>query len=122
MAWTFNVATGMLMDPEGKVIGSGYSGDQADYNTPADESLPDQGPVPAGAWTIGPFFDDPGGKGPVVADLTPVAGTETYGRAGFMVHGDNSECNHTGSTGCIVLARPLREAIAVSGDTVLVVT
>jgi hypothetical protein len=80
------------------------------------ESVHNHGPIPRGAWTIGPFHDDPGGKGPVVAHLTPIEGTETFGRAGFMIHGDNKALNHTASDGCIILARSLRQTIAGSGD------
>ena len=70
------------------------------------------GPIPRGAWRIEPFRDDPGGKGPVVAHLTPIEGTETFGRAGFMIHGDNSALNHSASEGCIVAPRFIRDQIA----------
>jgi hypothetical protein len=70
------------------------------------------GPIPRGAWTIGLFFDDSGGKGPVVSHLTPRDGTETFGRSGFMLHGDNSAADHTASEGCIVAPRFIREQIA----------
>jgi hypothetical protein len=70
------------------------------------------GPIPRGAWTIGEFFDDPGGKGPVVAHLTPCEGTETFGRSGFMIHGDNQALNHSASEGCIVAPRFIRDQIA----------
>ena len=70
------------------------------------------GPIPRGKWEIGAFFDDPGGKGQVVAHLTPCDGTETFGRSGFLIHGDNSALNHSASEGCIVAPRVIREQIA----------
>lgn len=117
--WT---QTGNLFDPEGALKGTGYSGHGEGVNNGALEAVHDVGPIPKGLWRIGPFFDDPGGKGPVVCHLTPLSGTDTHGRSGFMVHGDNAAANHTASEGCIILARPLREAIRDSGDSILNVT
>jgi len=117
--WTYQQSTGILTAPDGSLAGQGYSGHGGGLNNPQAENEPDIGPIPQGAWDIGTFFDDPGGKGPIVAHVTPGPQTETYGRSGFMIHGDNSEGNHTASEGCIILARPLRQAIAASGDTSL---
>lgn len=119
--WTYQQSSGNLVAPDGSLAGTGYSGRGASLNVPEDEGLRDLGPLPAGWWTIGEFFDDPGGKGPIVAHLTPHLGTLTFGRSCFMIHGDNAEANHTASEGCIVLARPLREAIRDSGDSILLV-
>ena len=120
--WTYSQQTGKLTSEDGSIRGVGYSGRGADLNNPAGEADVGQGPIPEGMWTIGPFFSDPGGKGPIVCRLTPEDGTETFGRSGFMIHGDNSESNHTASEGCIILARLLRVAIEVSGDNSLQVT
>ena len=117
--WTYSQSTGALTNAAGEVIGAGYSGRSVGLNNPSAQDIPDVGPIPQGAWTIGPFFDDPGGKGPCVCHLTPQAGTDALGRSGFMIHGDNSEANHTASEGCVILARVLREAIAESSDTTL---
>jgi hypothetical protein len=122
MAWTYSQSSGNLTDPDGVLAGQGYSGNGADLDNPAGQGDVGHGPIPQGDWTIGAFFDDPGGKGPVVAHLTPNEGTETFGRSGFMIHGDNSEMNHTASEGCIILARTYRKAIAASGDSILSVT
>lgn len=109
--WMYHQATGLIESPTGFKLGEAYSGLGAGLNNPAMESVPMHGPIPRGAWTIGPFFDDPGGKGPIVAHLTPCEGTETFGRAGFMVHGDNSAYDHTASEGCIVAPRFIRDQI-----------
>jgi hypothetical protein len=39
-----------------------------------------------------------------------------FGRSDFYIHGDNPALNYTASEGCIILARPIREQIAASGD------
>jgi hypothetical protein len=121
MTWTYQQSTGALTRNDGVVIGDGYSGNGKGLNEPDAESWHDIGPIPAGEWTIGTFFDDPGGKGPIVCHLTPLPATETFGRNGFMIHGDNAAMNCTASEGCIVLSRPLRQQIAASGDTELLV-
>ena len=52
----------------------------------------------------------------------PVAGTNTLGRDGFMIHGDttvhtaNPTPDNGASHGCVVLARNLRDQIAASDD------
>ena len=111
-AWTYHSDTGLIESPTGFKLGDGYSGNGAALNNPAMESIHNHGPIPRGAWTIGEFFDDPGGKGPVVAHLTPIEGTETFGRADFMIHGDNQALNHSASEGCIVAPRFIRDQIA----------
>ena len=116
--WTYNSANGSL-SKDGVLVGTGYSGHGDGINNPSLEQVHNVGPIPRGSFTISHFFNDPGGKGPVVARLTPDEGTDTFGRGGFMIHGDNSEHDGTASHGCIVLARSLREQIATSGDTIL---
>jgi len=116
--WTYNSSNGALIH-NGVHVGTGYSGHQAGVNNPEMESIHNTGPIPRGSWTISHFFNDPGGKGPIVARLSPDEGTDTHGRGGFMIHGDNSEHNGTASHGCIILARPIREQIATSGDSIL---
>lgn len=113
--WTYEQRTGHL-SLNGILKGTGYSGHDAGVNNPALESVHDVGPIPRGKYVIGQFFDDPGGKGPTVAHLTPVDGTHTFGRGGFMIHGDNSAGNRSASHGCIILARFLRESVRDSGD------
>jgi hypothetical protein len=122
MGWKYSQSTGKLTSPTGSVVAIGYSGRGTGLNNPAAEMQEGVGPIPRGEWTIGGFFDDVGGKGPIVARLTPAAGTETFGRSGFMVHGDNAEANHTASEGCIILPRATREMLMASGDRALTVT
>lgn len=121
--WRYSQSTGLVTDPAGEILGVGYSGNGADLNNPAGQGDIGHGPCPQGEWTIGAFFDDVGGKGPIVARLTPCAGNDMDGRAGgFMIHGDNQAMNHTASDGCIILSHALRQTIAGSGDASLLVT
>ena len=119
--WTYQQSTGNLTDPSGEVIGQGYAGHGAGVNNPADEGIRQTGPLPTGKYTIGPFFNDVSGKGPLVAHLIPDPTNEMFGRSGFMIHGDTMAHNETASEGCIVLAHDLRQAIASSMDDDLVV-
>jgi len=119
--WTYQQSTGKLSH-DGVLVGIGYSGRENGLNNPAAQSQKALGPIPQGEWTIGAFFDDPGGKGPVVCHLMPREGTDDLGRDGFMIHGDNGHANHSASHGCIILARPYRIAIRDSADKTLIVT
>jgi hypothetical protein len=120
--WIYSQTTGNVVAPDGLLKGQGYSGNGASLDNPAAESIVGHGPIPQGKWTIGKFETYPI-LGEVVAPLTPCPGNDMDGREGeFFIHGDNVLMNHTASDGCIVLSRPLREAIAASGDTALLVT
>ena len=99
----------------------GYSGKGVGLNNPNFQWQHDVGPIPQGRWVVGKFFDDLGGKGPVVAYLSPADATETFHRSGFMIHGDNSEHNHSASEGCIILGPGLRRMMADSEDYTLLV-
>ena len=117
--WTYSQSTGQLAR-DGKLFGSGYSGLGADKNVPADQLVQGQGPIPQGAWTIGPA-ENSGELGPLIMRLFPKAGTETFGRSGFFIHGDSLAHPGEASHGCIVLAHALREEISFSNDIDLTV-
>lgn len=117
--WKYQQSTGELTSPAGVIVGMGYSGHGAGLNDSRAQHIPDVGPIPQGTWNIGTFFDDHGGKGPLVAHLTPEEGTDTHGRSGFMIHGDNKELNHTASHGCLILNHALRETLVTSSDRTL---
>ena len=118
MTWTYRQSTGDL-DHGVAYEGRGYSGHSPGVNNPAMEADPGVGPIPAGQWTIGTAFDHPH-LGPLAMHLTP-AGFDPHGRSGFFIHGDNALGNESGSEGCIVLGRAIRQAIADSGDHQLTV-
>ena len=118
--WLYHQPTGILTAPDGSVAGAGYAGYGDGVNNPADEAIPDVGPIPHGRYSIGPAFTHPV-CGPVAMRLEPLPGTDTHGRSGFLMHGDSSAMNHTASHGCIIMARDIRLRVAASAVRVLVV-
>lgn len=116
--WVYDSATGTVNNPDNSYIGTAYSGNGVGLNNPAMENIHNQGPIPRGQYAIGEFFNDPE-KGPIVCHLSPMEGTDTFGRSGFMIHGDNQAVNHSASEGCIVAPRFVRDRISESPDRVL---
>ena len=86
-------------------------------NNAAMQGTPNQGPIPAGQWTIGTAYNH-ANKGPTSMNLTPL-GHNALGRSAFMIHGNNVQNN--ASQGCIILGPAFRQAIANSGDHILTV-
>jgi hypothetical protein len=121
LMWSYSQSTGAFVSPAGTQVGTGYSGNGAGLNNPLKQDVEGVGPIPQGVWTIGGFFDDQE-KGPIVAHLTPADGTETFGRSGFMVHGDNQAMDRSASEGCIILPRAVRSMVMASDDRALTVT
>lgn len=119
--WTYQQRTGSLLKADGECLATGYSGFGADKNQPADESVKDLGPIPEGRYAIGlpQCVVEPGPHGPFVLPLTPLPSNQMFGRAGFLIHGDSIEHPGAASHGCIILPRPVREAIAGSADNQL---
>lgn len=113
----------------GKLMGKGYSGlDDGDgipepgegKNDPAMQRVKDVGPVPCGRYRIGPPFRHPT-AGRFTMRLYPEAGTETFGRSGFLIHGDKASNPGTASHGCIVVPYDVRLAIGAHKDRELLV-
>lgn len=117
--WVWDQSAGTI-SRDGEVQGRGYAGNGMGKNNPADQAIEGVGPVPQGLWTIGTPRNSPT-TGPFTMDLDPAPGTNTLGRSAFRIHGDS--LNHPGmaSHGCIILSRPMREAIWNSGDQDLTV-
>lgn len=101
-------------------LARGYSGRPPHDNQPASEGLRAMGPIPRGRYRVGRPFDH-SRLGPVSLWLEPSPDNEMHGRSGFLIHGDNSRKNRTGSSGCIILDRHARITIAASGIRELVV-
>jgi len=116
--WKYEQSTGRLFDDAGALVATGYSGFGADRNQPADESVANLGPIPAGQYSIGTpeCVKAPGPHGPYVLRLTPAPTNNMFGRDGFLIHGDSVEHPGTASHGCIIMPREIREAIAQSND------
>jgi Protein of unknown function (DUF2778) len=113
--WQFVQQTGELLH-DGEHVAFGYSGRDEGKNNPALEAEHNVGPIPHGVWTIeGPPFDSPE-HGPFCMRLIPSPDVDTYGRIGFLMHGDSIEHPGCASMGCMILARRVRELVWNSGD------
>ena len=126
--WEYSQSTGQMTHvlPDGtkKDVGTGYSGKDDGLKNPKAQDQPNVGPIPQGNWKIEPQKDNVTGQGhklPASMRLDPSKGTDTFGRSGFLIHGDNSQQNHSASNGCIILDRPTRNLIGGSGDNNLTV-
>lgn len=118
--WTFDRQHGTMIDPQGNAHTPVYSGQPGQYkNNPAFEKVHDFGPIPAGLWRIVRLIVEETPHGPYVLVLEPEPGTVTFGRAGFLGHGDNVRLPGTASKGCIIMARVLRELVWTSGDRLI---
>ncbi len=116
--WTYAQKTGNLLQ-NGQLVATGYSGCDSGKNNPAMQAVEDVGPIPQGDWTISGPPINTAEHGPFVLTLTAAANTKTFGRAGFLMHGDSVNAPGTASKGCIIMPRPAREQVWSSGDTAL---
>jgi len=114
-AWIYAQKTGELQQ-DGKHVATGYSGFDDGKNNPAMEAAPSCGPIPHGEWTITGPPANTRDHGPWVLRLEPSPETRTFGRSGFLMHGDSKESPGCASHGCIVMPRSAREQVWNSGD------
>lgn len=116
MGWQYNQTSGALKK-DGIPVGTGYSGHGEGKNNPSRQPVHDVGPIPCGLWEIcGPPYIS-ADHGPYVLRLKPLPDTETFGRSGFLMHGDSREHPGEASMGCVVLPREVRAKVWQSGDT-----
>lgn len=114
---TLNQSTGEIagFDPEGNVVFReskySYSGSREGngLNNPAMEKVKGVGPIPKGTYEIGAAY-----KGPTANSfrLTPTEGTNTFGRSGFLIHGDKiGGPAFSASQGCVIIPKNIRAVI-----------
>ena len=116
--WTYKQSTGELIDPEGEIVATGYSGAAEGRNNPGLQDRHNVGPIPQGTYVVLPPRDLQGGPhGPYVLPLSPSQSNAMWGRSGFLCHGDDS--THTASEGCIIMPFSIRQLVAKSGDFIL---
>ena len=117
MPWTYSQRSGIL-SRDGAPVAACYSGFGEGKNNGALQQVHDIGPIPRGHWAIGDpeCVTEIGPHGPFVLPLRAREGTETYGRLGFLIHGDSVQHAGQASHGCIIVDRHTREAIAASHD------
>lgn len=116
LAWTYAQKTGELQQ-DGRHVANGYSGTGAGKNNPEMEEVHNVGPIPRGEWKItGPPVNTTA-HGPFVLRLEAAPETVTFGRDGFLMHGDSKDAPGTASQGCVILPRTVREQVWNSGDS-----
>jgi len=99
----------------------GYSGfGDLGKNRPGAQSQVGIGPIPVGAYIVGGLADDDQ-HGPVALHLITEPGTQTFGRSGFLMHGDSREHYGSASHGCIIMPREVRDTVEASQDRQLIV-
>lgn len=116
--WSYEIKSGFLRDPTGVYVSTGYSGEPDAINDPLKTNIPDVGPIPCGVYTIGSPVDT-STHGPYVMGLHPSRNTITFGRSGFLMHGDSIEHPGAASHGCIIMPRSVRERVWMSQDHTL---
>lgn len=117
---TYYVSSGIFKFPDGS-FAQGYSGfnntksddvrdlyGQYYYNNAENPDVQDRGSIPCGTYYITGCDNS---IGPYTLILSQDESTNTYGRNGFRIHGDNR--SHNASSGCIILGREAREKIAL---------
>jgi hypothetical protein len=123
---TYVQRTGELLR-DGKLLAKGYAGlDDGDgipepgegKNDPGQQAVRGVGPIPVGQYRVTAPFNHPA-AGPYVLRLVPLFGTRTFGRDGFLIHGDSRSRPGAASHGCIILARGDRELVWATGERTL---
>ncbi|MFM0268275.1 tlde1 domain-containing protein [Paraburkholderia sediminicola] len=114
MPWSYQQSTGNLSF-NGEFVERGYSGAATGKNNPAMQAVPNIGPIPRGSYQVGEPHTSPH-TGTYTLNLTATAGTNTFGRSAFRIHGDSLHHPGTASEGCIIMGVQTRHRIWVSGD------
>lgn len=117
MPWTYSQHNGRIYH-DGSLVGIGYAGKDDGKDNPAAQNLVGIGPIPRGTYTIGAPFTHPH-AGVYTLRLAPQSGTNTFGRSGFMMHGDSIEHPGHASDGCIIQNLMVRRQVWESGDHTL---
>jgi hypothetical protein len=116
--FTYEQSTGRLWHGT-TLIGTGYAGAFGPtQNNPAAQSIPDQGPLPVGWYTVGAPTSLTR-CGVEALPLAPDAGNAMFGRSGFFIHGDLIGDPGHASDGCIIQGKATRDIVAAavaSGD------
>jgi hypothetical protein len=113
--WLYNQSNGQLSH-DGQLVAVGYSGFGPWKNYPDGAHLANLGPIPCGVWDMGLVIDSTPLHGPFVIPLLPAEGTDTFGRSGFLIHGESLHDPGQASHGCVILPRWVRVQMGQSED------
>ena len=114
-----SAGTFVCTNPAGQAYASctGYAGNGLGLNNPAAQNQQNVGPIPQGRYTVGGTTNR---RGAGTRPLTPDPANNMFGRAGFLLHGDNAARNFSASQGCIIIPPQCRGAVP-PGETLIVV-
>ena len=107
-----------------ELVGTGYAGKGARKNNAAAQGQVGVGPSPRGFWRIGSPYNS-ANTGPFTIpvyklDNAPADDVDAVtGRSAFRIHGDSASRPGDASRGCIILPRPVREAVIRNGSEIL---
>ena len=87
-------------------------------NNPALEAVANVGPIPRGMWAVSAPRSTLT-HGPYVLPVTALPETHTFGRTGFLLHGDSVVTPGSASQGCVILPKAYRVRLWKSGDPLL---
>jgi hypothetical protein len=118
MCWQFYQSTGQIFDPNGKLLGQGYSGFGIGKNNP-NFQFASHGPIPRGNYIIGDPHQPDFHFGILALPLYPYSNNDMEDRFGFFIQKDNEDS--TISNGSIVLRYDFRLIVRESIDKILVV-
>ena len=115
--WTYHQRSGEMYAADGTLLAIGYSGHEDGKNDPDKQAEHSIGPIPRGQWSMASLSppEDVAHGGHYIR-LEPKQGTETFGRAGFLIHGDSRSLPGTASLGCIIVPLNKRLQMWNSGD------
>ncbi|EHX9387120.1 DUF2778 domain-containing protein, partial [Escherichia coli] len=100
MTWEYKVSTGVLSH-NGEFVANCYSGAGESKDKPECESQRNRGPIPRGIYFIAGWNNH---KSAEAIILEPIAGTNTFGRDHFQIHGDKKgQPPGSASAGCIIM-------------------
>lgn len=117
--WYYFIGNGAFSRPFTTVpVYIAYSGKGVHRDDPAATALKGLGPIPVGIYRTLDHRKHPT-LGEHAIPLDPHPSTETFGRSGFYIHGDNGRADFSASSGCIVVQRSARLAVE-PGDIVCV--
>lgn len=92
--------------PQGEWLhqATGVSGQREGANNPQWQTVPNEGPLPCGTYTMQPATL--ARLGPIVFSLLPSPGNSMLGRSAFYIHWAHAGSEDVSSEGCIVLFYP----------------
>jgi len=120
MPWVYKVSARAFYLNGTYKFDAEYSGRPGYWNDSANECVSGKGPLPRGAYTIGPAFYHHKTRA-MTMRLIPFIENQMCGRDGFMIHGNSGKHPRDASDGCIILDIRYRKEINDSSDKILVV-